>query len=340
MKTRIFCLFALSMLLAACDSGTDQAVETPEGEEPAAAEDMPLVEETATPPAEAEPNIVEYTIKGLQFFGPKEIPRGWTTFRINNESPMVHVAIIERFPEGKTVADQQEMVAPIFQEGMDLLIKGDQEGANQKFGELPAWFGDIVFYGGPGLIAPTGIAQATVNLEPGTYVLECYVKTGGVFHSYNPEEGAYGMVYQFTVTNEPSGAPEPDASLEMTVSAENGIEITDDIKPGQHTIRVTFADQQPHENFVGHDVHLAWLEDDTDLEALETWMDWRVRKGLQTPAPAEFLGGLNEMPAGETGYFTVPLHAGRYAWIAEVPNANEKGMLKVFTVAEEAGTGE
>jgi hypothetical protein len=38
------------------------------------------------------------------------------------------------------------------------------------------------------------------------------------------------------------------------------------------------------------------------------------------------------MPAGETGYFTAALEPGRYAWIAEVPNPAEKGMLQPFTV--------
>ncbi|MBD3646670.1 MAG: hypothetical protein HUJ31_04270 [Pseudomonadales bacterium] len=218
---------------------------------------------------------------------------------------------------------------------MNWLSEGDTEAAGKKCGERPEGFGEIVFCGGPGLVAPGTVAQATVNLKPGTYLMECYVKTGGVFHSYNPEEGSWGMVHQFTVTDEASGAPEPEASLEMTISAERGIEITDDIKPGQHTVRVTFADQKIHENFVEHDVHLVRLEEDSDIDELETWMDWRVPKGLQTPAPVEFLGGLNEMPAGETGYFTVPLYAGHYAWVAEVPNAREKGMLKVFTVSDD-----
>jgi hypothetical protein len=65
-------------------------------------------------------------------------------------------------------------------------------------------------------------------------------------------------------------------------------------------------------------------------------MDWSAPGGLQTPAPAEFLGGLNEMPAGSTGYFTVDLEPGEYAWISEVPDASAKGMLKEFEVAERA----
>ena len=66
-------------------------------------------------------------------------------------------------------------------------------------------------------------------------------------------------------------------------------------------------------------------------------MDWTQPTGLETPAPAEFLGGTHEMPAGGRAYFTVRLEPGRYAWIAEVPSPVEKGMLKTFTVPPGSG---
>jgi hypothetical protein len=62
-------------------------------------------------------------------------------------------------------------------------------------------------------------------------------------------------------------------------------------------------------------------------------MDWSSPVGLEIPAPAVFLGGCEEMPAGSTGYVTVTLNPGRYAWIAEVPKPRDKGMLRVFTVS-------
>ena len=39
------------------------------------------------------------------------------------------------------------------------------------------------------------------------------------------------------------------------------------------------------------------------------------------------------MPAGSTGYFTVTLEPGDYAWVSEVPGASSKGMLKRFSVS-------
>ena len=278
-------------------------------------------------------NVVEVTATGLEFAAPDQIPSGWTTFRFNNESGMIHFAVLQRLPEGIELKDQQEQVAPVFQEGMDLLNAGEFEPALEKFGELPEWFGQIVFLGGPGFTAAGHTAETSVYLQPGRYLLECYVKTNGVFHSYNPSPSAYGMVYELTVTDEPSGAPEPTATLMITLSSERGIEVEGDPTPGQHTVAVHFEDQKIHEHFLGHDVHLVRLQDDTNLEQLATWMDWSQPTGLETPAPAEFLGGIHEMPAGTTGYFSVRLQPGRYAWIAEVPGPVEKGMLKIFVVS-------
>jgi hypothetical protein len=249
---------------------------------------------------------------------------------------MVHFALIARYPGDRGVDAHQNAVAPVFQEGMDLLNAGKPDAAMEAFGRLPEWFGDIVFIGGPGLIAAGEVAQTTVYLEPGTYVLECYVKTNGVFHSYNPNPDAYGMVHEITATEESNGAPAPEADVAITLSSERGIEVDGSVEPGTHTVAVHFEDQTAHEHFLDHDVHLVRLDAETDLAALATWMDWSQPTGLETSAPAAFLGGLHEMPAGETGYFTVDLAPGqRYAWIAEVPSPDEKGMLKPFTVPSE-----
>jgi hypothetical protein len=292
--------------------------------------------DTAIPPT-SQPGVVEVVATGLSFQAPDEIPSGWTTFRLKNESEMIHFAVVERMPGGIGLEEQQELVAPVFQEGMNLLNEGNADAAMQAFGGLPPWFGEIVFMGGPGFISPGRTAQATVYLEPGTYLLECYVKTGGVFHSYNPSSEMVGMVHEFTVTEESTEAAAPAPTVEMTLSNAGGIEVDERIAPGRHTIGVHFEDQAVHENFVGHDVHLVRLEDGTDMQALATWMDWTQPTGLETPAPAEFLGGTNEMPAGGTAYFTVDLEPGRYAWISEVPGAADKDMLKVFHVGSTAG---
>ena len=285
------------------------------------------------PPPEPSP-VVSITARGLSFEAPDEIPAGWTTLRFTNASGLTHFALLERLPDGIGVADHQADVAPLFQKGFEQMAAGQSEASAQTFAQLPKWFHDVAFVGGPGLVAPGQTAEATVRLTPGTYLLECYVKTSGVFHSYNPLPNAYGMVHEITVTDGDSRATPPEQSLDLVISSEHGIERRGDTppRPGTHTVAVHFRDQSTYKNFVGHDVHLARLDSSTTTDTLAAWMDWTQPGGLDTPAPVSFVGGTNEMPAGQTAYFTVDLAPGRYAWVAEVPRPDEKGMLKPFTV--------
>ena len=94
----------------------------------------------ATLRADDGPRIVDVVARGLTFVAPEEVPSGWLTFRLRNESGMVHVALIQRLPAGIGVSEQQAQVAPVFQRGMDLINQGKPDAAMEAFGELPAWF--------------------------------------------------------------------------------------------------------------------------------------------------------------------------------------------------------
>ena len=282
-------------------------------------------------PDEMAAPVVELILDDLTITGPDEIPSGWTTFRVNNKSAMTHFVLLDKMSEGKTVEDHL-VVAGVFQKGMDLLNAGKQEEAFAVFGELPEWFGEVVFSGGPGFLGPGRTLEITLFVEPGMYVAECYVKTNGIFHSYNPNEGEYGMVHQMRATEVESELAPPVSTIKLTISSERGIEGGGDVMAGEHTVAVRFEDQVVHEHFLGHDVHLIRLEDDTDVDALHRWMNYLLPEGLETPAPVTFLGGTNEMPAGNTAYFSATLEAGRYAWISEVPDPAAKGMYIEFQV--------
>jgi len=290
-----------------------------------AAPDTPTDLAAARSAARSTGNVVDITASGLTLDAPAEIPAGWTTFRLHNRSGMTHFAVLERLPDGKTLADSEAEVVPVFQDAMDLINAGNPADGFAEFARLPAWYFEVVFFGGPGFIAPGGTAQTSVNLEPGIYVIECYVKSGGRFHS------ADGMIEQIVVTEQGSGAREPSADVTVALS-DAGIALGGTPRPGLQTFRVEFDEQRAHENFLGTDVHLARLADGTDMAALETWMNWVEVEGLDTPAPVEFLGGIHEMPAGEAGYFTALLRPGEYALIAEVPNPGDKGLLVTFSV--------
>lgn len=270
-------------------------------------------------------NVVDIVATNHTFDAPDEIPSGWTTFRFENNTAETHFALIDLLPEGRTAEDSAQEVAPVFQDAMDLINAGDPDAGFAEFENLPEWSADIVYMGGPGFVAPGGTVETTVNLEPGTYAIECYVKTeDGVFHT------THGMITGLTVTEESSDAEEPDADVEVTVSSEDGFTIDGDLQSGEQTIAVHFEDQTVHGNVLGHDVHLARVDDTTDLDELAAWMNWIG--GLEGDPPAEFVGGAHDMPAGNTAYFTVDLSPGEYVFIAEVDEPAEKNMLQPVTV--------
>ncbi|WP_162339636.1 hypothetical protein [Cyclobacterium salsum] len=272
-------------------------------------------------------NLVEVRTTGMNFILPEEIPSGWTTFRYSNESLLTHFMLVDKLPvaDGKqiTYADFGN-IPPIFRDAMDLINKGKEAEGFAEFSRLPSWFPEIIFTGGVGLVSPGETAQTTIYLDPGTYVVECYVKTEGIFHT---------MTEQVIVKESSLKQTAPTATMNLSISRVGGIEILTEAEAGLQTIAVHFEDQEPHEHFLGHDVHLVKLGKDTNLDKLNSWMTWTTPEGLNTPAPVKFLGGAQDMPSGKTGYITVDLKPGDYAWIAEVPDPESKNMLKQFTVS-------
>lgn len=275
--------------------------------------------------------IINVVSEGMDIQMPDTITSGWHTFKFHNKSPDVHFLLFDKYPEGKNIHDAEKEVAPAFQKGMDFIMEGNMDAAMAAFGELPPWFAEIVFTGGTGLVSPGLTSETTMKLEPGTYAVECYVKMpNGMFHT------SMGMIVPLIVTEAVSDGLEPKGDLTINISGEMGYEIEGAFKKGEQMVKVHYLDQKAHENFVGHDVNLIKLEEGADLGKLEHWINWSVPEGLVSPAPEgfTFLGGVNDMPAGYTGYFKVDLSAGNYVLIAEVPNTSQKNMLIEFQIPE------
>jgi hypothetical protein len=249
MKTTASLIFAIALTLASfgCDSNEPDG---PDG-----------------------PTIVEVTANGHASFevSDSKIPSGWTTFRFTNASNAIHFVILEKMPavdgEQKTVEDSKAQVVPVFQNIMDDINGKDARFSEAGF-ELPDWYADLLFVGGPGLTSAGETSETTVQLSPGTYVVECYVKMkDGTFHSTE------GMIEGLTVMDTANGAASPPSSLQVTVSSTDGITVDGAIsEPGEHTVEVHFTDQAAYAHFLGHDVHLARLDGSADMKALGAWM--------------------------------------------------------------------
>lgn len=279
--------------------------------------------------ADAEPSpddgVVEVAAVDYAFRMPAEVPSGWTTFRMTNEGEEPHFLVLWKLPEGRTLRDYMEQVVTPFVTAYDSLEAGtvDPAGAGRILGErLPEWYGAVQPMGGPGILTPGRVGQATVDLEPGTYVVECYIKTpDGQFH------GELGMIAQLTVTSDSTGMAEPEADMEMTLTS-TAIGSEGPVTAGERTFAVHYREHP--ELGLGNDVHVARLDEGTSLEEVSAWMDWMNLDGLKAPAPVEFVGGAQEMPVGTTSYFTVTLEPGRYAWVSEATTTDRQ--VREFTV--------
>ncbi|MEZ4796562.1 MAG: hypothetical protein R2785_05280 [Flavobacteriaceae bacterium] len=304
-----FLLLSFFVLLLNCKN---EAKSEPESE--------PIVENTA--------KVIDIVTLSMEFQMPDTIPSGWNTIKYSNKANETHFYRFIKLPEGINIDIYKKEVDPVFEEGMDLINEGKTEEGFAAFGKLPEWFNKGVPSGGSGLIAPKSEALNTLYLNSGLYIVECYVKMpNGRFHS------TMGMIKQVYVSDAKNEI-EPPVTTNTIEIKEDGFHISGDLKKGEHVFEVNVVNQKLHENFATSDVHLVKLESIADTNALEAWMVWYDPKGFITPVPngVKFLGGFNDAIEGSKGYFYADLKPGKYALIAEVPNAREKGLFKQFTV--------
>lgn len=138
-------LLAPALLLGAC---------APAGESDGGAE---FPDSKAT----LEPTVVEVTAiydaasnQHLFLTSADTVRAGWTTFRFTNASPVLHFVFLDHLPGGRTSKELLSEVSPIFQEATDLIRAGRPEEAGAQFANLPEWFNELVFRGGPGVTSP------------------------------------------------------------------------------------------------------------------------------------------------------------------------------------------
>jgi hypothetical protein len=292
------------------------------------AADAEIADTMADAPVEAPAatGVVDVVARDFAFDAPAEIPSGWTTFRMTNAGQQEHFLYLYRLPDGMTYERFLEEAMVPFGNVWNAYAAGeiDRSEAEARFGsELPAWFfTDITPSGGPALTEPGVTAQATVELEPGTYVMECYVKTpDGRWHT------ELGMQRTLVVNDESTGASPPAADAELTLS-NYALASSGPLASGRRTIAVR-VEESP-EGFMMHDINLFRLEGDASVDEIVAWMDWMDLEGFRAPAPGHSLGGVEHMAAGGTGYLTVDLVPGDYAWVSEGYGA--RGVAREFTV--------
>jgi uncharacterized cupredoxin-like copper-binding protein len=236
--------------------------------------------------------VVTVHAKEFAFEMPKSIPAGQTSFRLINDGQQIHHLTFIRLADGKTAAD--------FAEAM-------------KAGPPPAW---ATMVGGPNAAIPGRSVEATLTLEPGNYLVACFIPSPGeeVPHAMK------GMVQPLTVTapgvvqaGGPAAItapdPKPDIHLELK---EYGFAFSKPITAGKHTIHVMNQGAQDHEVVL---VKLAPGKHATDFA------EWATTGKLQGPPPAEPMDGMAAMAKGRTAIFSGDFTPGMYAAVCFVGDA-------------------
>jgi len=141
---------------------------------------------------------------------------------------------------------------------------------------------------------------STIFLEPGTYVMECYVRMpNGMPHTF------MGMVKELKVSEETNGMIAPKADFNIDIASTKGITFIDSLKTGTYIFSAKFQDQKLYEHMMGHDVNLVKIENDSLISNLGDWLNTVDFNAFRSPVPEGllFLGGVEDLPAGKTGYF-------------------------------------
>lgn len=270
--------------------------------------------------------VVAVTATDFTFIAPDELPGGWVTLKMKNDGLQEHFLSLYRLPPGKTFDDfATELLTP-FGQLWTAYAAGEvnrEDTWAAMFNELPGWFfEDVVHVGGPALTEAGETAEVTLHLEPGQYVMECYVKTPeGLWHT------ELGMMKPVSVGAPATTASPPEPDLRL-VLRNDGIELDGSFRRGVQVVAVTAAETP--DGFAKHDANLFRLDGDSTVDDIVAWSDWMAFDQFRAPAPGHSLGGMEAQVAGRTGYVKLDLAPGRYAWVSE--EYGKDGVVLEFTI--------
>jgi len=256
------------------------------------------------PPANPTPVVVRVVATDFAFSAPDTIPAGVVTMWVVNQGKEPHQAVILRLAPGKTAAD--------FASGLAAMAKTP--------GTPPPWTAEA---GGPNAELPGDSGNATQVLQPGTYVLACFVPSrDGIPHVMK------GMLRTIVVTGAPVAAPkEPDADVVVTLT-DYAFALSKPVTAGAHTFRVDNNGAQHHE------LVLVGLAPGKKIKDVSAWAEG----GMKGPPPMTRIMGVGGIDAGSHASFSGTLSAGNYGLICFLPDVKDgkshdvHGMMLDFTV--------
>jgi hypothetical protein len=188
------------------------------------------------------------------------------------------------------------------------------------------------WHGGIATIMPGQSQRAVINLDPGQYVLSCFVESpNGLPHFME------GMFAPFKVVANASANQTIEPTADGEVIIKNFSFTLPDLYPGTMILKVTNQDPMAHE------MNLLKLADGKTMQDVMTFL--RKKKGPPPlneasygPAPYTYAGSLQPIENGMSNWVEVHLTPGNYVAMCFIPDPHthlshvEEGMIKQFTV--------
>ena len=288
MRTTLSRVAALGLLAACAGDATPKA--TPDSTASAAAA------------VSAEPPVVTITAKDFSYELPDTIQAGLMTLKLVNQGPDLHHVQLLHLGDGKTYAE--------FADALKAMKPGTP---------LPTWAHELA---GPNTPVPGAEQSLITSLEPGNYVVICFIP--GADHVPHAMKGMMKSLTVVPNSGAVAAAPTADITVKMTDYA---WEVTPAIAAGKHLIKLENAAEQAHEMFI------AQLAPGKTAMDLAKWIE-----NQQGPPPGKPMGGISGMLKGGVVYLPVDLPAGEYGLFCFLPDKKdgklhiEHGMIKQITV--------
>jgi len=262
---------------------------------------IPLLAVALTTLAPAAPRVVYVKTTDYHIALPDTLPAGETTFRVVNTGRELHHVLFVRLAGNHDAAD------------LAAAMKGDAPP--------PRW---AELEGGPNGVSPGDTSLATtVPLVAGHYAVLCMIPgPDGVPHV------AKGMIGDLVVRPAayPVAASKPAYGATITLF-DYGYKESAPITRRTREVLVRNEGVQPHE------IELARLLPGKTMADLAQWA-----QKMDSPPPAEFIGGVSPIAPGGTNELSLSLAPGHYAMLCFLPDAKDgkphiaHGMVQEFTI--------
>ena len=252
----------------------------------------------AAPPPQA--SVATFSAWEHKFDGPDQLPAGQTVVRLRNRGQKPHQAQFLKLEQGKTPAD----LAAALKSGSRI---------------TPSWAKHM---GGPNGVDPGRASEATLYLEPGSYVIIC-----GIPGKNHQSHASLGMQKALRVLDTKPSPPDFEGNFHMAMFDYEFV-VVQPLRKGRHSFYVINRGGQIHQ------VSIIRLNTGASVEDVLKTFD----QDDPTRLPGTLIGGMSGLEPGRDGTFMAELTPGRYTIMClfSNPHAGEshaaKGMVLNFTI--------